>query len=383
MIDLDTAWRLEFWPSREWLARKLSNPKRDRDLWDCAAKMKSSWKTTVFSFINERCSPFGAVFHRRLYHIELLQRLSRTHLPGNSQNDPLVLLIFCAKSSSDDTAPRGMLMRRAEGHGRSYAMSSPSRDRPRDPRIITIGADRRERARRRSRPRIESDDSSSLPVVGRSSPYFVGRPRMGNRRNERERGRHENFAHGGGHGGHRRHGEQVDEIEILNTDSKDGRSPRRIGGGHGQRLPRVFRPRPRNRSRAHRSHSQPRNPSRIGARRTPSRHRRYYYTGDSDTESEYEHSRIIRPRSSGDYSSDDSFQHYNSDSETKQSDAEIIDQILREYTTFGDGNAIPTTESSAPLSTTTNNEPVPTSSPIEQASMNGRANAADGTSDAS
>ena len=70
-------------------------------------------------------------------------------------------------------------------------------------------------------------------------------------------------------------------------------------------------------------------------------------------------------------------------SETKQSDADIIDQLLREYTTFGDGNAASASVPSAPVLTTTNNEPDPTSSPIEQASMNGRANAADRSSDAS
>ena len=130
-----------------------------------------------------------------------------------------------------------------------------------------------------------------------------------------------------GRGGHPRHGEQEHDIEIIDSDSEDGRSPRRIGGGHGQRLPREFRPRPRSPSRAHRSHSRPRNYSRMGARRTPSRHRRNYYSDDSDTEPEYEYYKIIRPKSRprsrgslmrrsesrhyGDYSSDDSFEHYN------------------------------------------------------------------------
>ena len=73
--------------------------------------------------------------------------------------------------------------------------------------------------------------------------------------------------------------------------------------------------------------------------------------------------------------------------ETKHSDAEIIDQILREYTTFGDnGNAPSANVSSAPPLTTTNDAmPGPTTSSIEQqASMNGGpANVADGgTSDA-
>ena len=138
------------------------------------------------------------------------------------------------------------------------------------------------------------------------------------------RGRYDNFAHGGGHHGHHEHGEQDNDVEIIDSCSEDDdRSPRRIDGAHGQRLPREFmRPR-RSRSRAHRSHSRPRNYSRMSSRRRPSRPRRYYYSDDSDSESEYEHVRIIRPRSRGsltrgrgqsrhyeDSSSDDSFLHY-------------------------------------------------------------------------
>ena len=138
------------------------------------------------------------------------------------------------------------------------------------------------------------------------------------------RGHHDNVAHGGGHHGHRGHGHQENEIEIIESDSEDDdRPPLRIVGLREQPLPRVFRRPHRSRSRAHRSHSRPRNHSRMSSRRRPSRPRRYYYSDDSDSESEYEHVRIIRPRSRGsltrgrgqsrhyeDSSSDDSFVHY-------------------------------------------------------------------------
>ena len=265
MIDPNKASRLEFWPSREWLARNLSDPNRDRELWDCAAKMKSSCKTTVYSFIRERCDRLGGLFHWRLYHIEVLQRLSRTYLPGDSQNDPLVLLIFCAKSSSDDIGRRGMHMRGSmEGLAeiRPLPPSSRSSGRDRDDRIVKIGGGIRGRARERHRPRLYSDDTFVH--------YPPRRHRMGN------------------------------EIKKSLSETKQSHAKSSKSDDHYECY-------------------------------VPPRHR---------MESEINK----RP------------------SETKQSDAEIIDQILREYTTYGDSNAIP--------------------SPIEQASMNGRANAADGTSDA-
>ena len=300
MIDLNTAFRLDFWPSREWLARKLSNPKRDRELWDCVAKMKSSWKTTVFSFIKERCDPSGALFHWRLYHIEVLQRLSRTYLPGDSQNDPLVLLIFCAKSSSDDIGRRGVRMQRSmdmvrrprpmQGRGRLPSVHrSPSSD-----RILAAGGRMRGRSRQRL-PRLYSDDISSLSIDDyergrRSSPHTFGHRRMGNGINKRVSETKQSDA------------------EIIDSDDKfENYAPRR----------------------------------RRDAVIDSGDHYGYYAPRRHQMENEINK----RP------------------SETKQSDAEIIDQILREYTTYGDSNAIP--------------------SPIEQASMNGRANAADGTSDVS
>ena len=128
-----------------------------------------------------------------------------------------------------------------------------------------------------------------------------------------------------GRHGHHEHGEQEDDIVEIESNSEDDDRPQRtIGGARGQRLPREFIMRPRrSRSRAHRSHSRPRNHSRMSSRRRPSRPRRYSYSDDSDSESEYEHVRIIRPRSRGSLrrgrgqsrhyegsSSDDSFEHY-------------------------------------------------------------------------
>ena len=95
-MDLNTFWRVVYSPSREWLTRKLSDPKRDRDLQDCVAKMKHSTKVTVLSFINQHVASRG-LFTWRLYHIESSQRPLRTQLPG--QKEPLVVLIFCARSN--------------------------------------------------------------------------------------------------------------------------------------------------------------------------------------------------------------------------------------------------------------------------------------------
>ena len=207
-----------------------------------------------------------------------------------------------------------------------------------DPRIVTIGPGRGhggghddgfDDGHGGGHGEFDEDGSDESEHGGHHGDGVRGRGRSRGSR----RGRHDDFAHGGGRGGHPRHGEQKHDIEIIDTDSEDGRSPRRIGGGHGQRLPREFRPRLRSRSRAHRSHSRPRNYSRsrsrprsysrVGARRTPSRHRRNYYSDDSDTEPEYRRYTVIRPRSRGslmrrsesrhygDYSSDDSFEHYN------------------------------------------------------------------------
>ena len=205
-----------------------------------------------------------------------------------------------------------------------------------DPRIVTIGpggghgGGHGHGRHGGGHDEFDEDGSDESEHGGHHGDRVRGRGRSRSSR----RGRHENFAHGGGRGGHHGHGEQEHDIERVDSDSENGRSPRRIGGGHGQRLPREFRPRPRSRSRAHRSHSRPRNysrshsrprsHSRMGARRTPLRYRRNYYSDDSDTEPEYGHYRIIRPRSrgslrrrrsqsrhDGDYSSDDSFEHYN------------------------------------------------------------------------
>ena len=427
MIDLNKASRLEFWPSREWLARKLSNPNRDRELWDCAAKLKSSWKTTVYSFIRERCDRLGSLFHWRLYHIEVLQRLSRTYLPGDSQNDPLVLLIFCAKSSSDDIGRRGVRMQRSmdmvrrprpmQGHGRFPSPHrSPSSDRdyrildgggmrgrfreryrpfpspPRSPssdrdcRIITIGGGIRERprARYRERPRERYRPFPS-PPRSPSSDRDARIVTISSDIQGRARGRYRSD----------------DSSSIFIDDRERGR--RSIP-------PKFERLRPRRVSETKQSDAEMIeiiDSDDNFEYYAPQRHRmgneinkRVSETKQSDAEisDSDDHFEYYAPRrhtKGYEIDSDDHFEYYaprrhtkgnkinKRVSETKQSDAEIIDQILREYTTYGDSNANPTTVSSAPLLTTTNDEPAATSSPIEQASMNGRANAADGTSDAS
>ena len=279
MMDLNTLGKFVYSSSSEWLARKLSNPKRDQDLQDCVAKMKSSWKFAVFTFATEYAAS-NSLFRWSIYHIELSQRPSRTHLPGHDQNEPLVLLIFCAKSNH--IAREGMHMQRNMGQGGmhmpahainaylengpplpppspAYASSRTSAVRL-DPRRQTPFSIDDHRHRRRSSPLIQRAGRRSSPhtfeIAGRrSSPLTFEQPSMENKINKHV-------------------------------------------------------------------------------------------------------------------------------SKTKQSDAEIIDQILREYTTFGDGDALSANVPSAPTLSTTNNEPGPTSSPIEQASMNGRANEADGSSDA-
>ena len=424
MINVNTLRKIRYSPSREWLARKLSNPKRDRDLRDCVAKMKPSWQAAVFGFTTEyhaSSSPSRWTF----YHIELSQRPSKTRLPGHNQNDPLIQVIFCARFDDmvrvgfdgghggghgggfpipphywqqmhqdmqrqqemqrQEMQRRGMHM---QGHGehRQWPPSPPYHGHHgggggrggADPRIVTIGPGRGHGG---GHGGGQDEDGSDESERGGHHDDRRGRAR---------RGRHENFAHGGGYGGHHRHGEQEYLMEIIKPDLEDARLPRRTARSHGQRWPSdwpsEFRPRSRSRSRPHKSHSRSRNHSWMGPRQTPlrhripSRHRRNYYSDDSDDSSEYGRSRIIRPSArfqvtGGRPRMGDKIMKRVS--ETKQSDAEIIDQLLREYTTFGDGNP------SAPVLTTTNNEPGPTSSPIDQASMNGRANAADGTSDAS
>ena len=162
---------------------------------------------------------------------------------------------------------------------------------------------------RRDRSRSSRRDHHAR---GGDHGHHGGRSRSSRRDHHARGGDH------GHHGGRRRHDEQDDDIVRVESGSEDGRPQRRLDEGHGQRLPSIYRRRPRSRSRAHRNHSRP------SPRRTPSRHRRIYFSDDSDTESEYEHVRIIRPRSRGslrrgrsqsrhyeDYSSDDSFEHYN------------------------------------------------------------------------
>ena len=278
MMDMNTLGKFAYSPSREWLARKLSNPKRDQDLRDCVARMKSPWKFTVFNFATEYATS-SSPFRWSIYHIELSQRQWRTHLPGHDQNDPLVLLIFCAKSNH--IAQEGMHMPRVYGK----PLPTPS---------LNLGLFRKRGSRRIDRHLLESADSSSLPTYDHRRRVRSSRLPSGSRRINRH------------------HINQRDDSSSLP----------------------IYHHRRRERS------------------------------------SDYEPAgRKIK--------GDERI------SETKQSDAEIIDQILREYTTFGDGDALSANvPSAAPLSTT-NNEPGPTSLPIEQASMNRRANAADGTSDAS
>lgn len=229
-MNLNTYWKVVYSPSREWLTRKLSDPKRDRDLQDCVAKMKHLRKVAVLSFINQHVASRG-LFTWRLYHIESSQRPFRTQLPG--QKEPLVVLIFCARSNhrvqegmhmQQDTRWRNMNMHRMLEHGdRHGGFELPPHHGHRDdthdhdPRIIHISN------------RVASIDDDYRPV-------------------ERSRRRKKRSKHV---------------------------------------------------------------------------------------------------------------------SETKPSDAEIIDQILREYTTFGDDNALSASVLSAPLLTTTNDGPGPTTSPIE------------------
>ena len=185
-----------------------------------------------------------------------------------------------------------------------------------DPRIVQIAP-----------PGRQGRGPAELPFDEHREDEFEHENRHGNGRRGRScssrRGRHDDFAHDQGNGGHHGHGEQDDDIVRLDTDSEDDDHPprrRRINGCHEQPLPSVFgRPR-RSRSRAHRSHSRPRNHSRMSSGRRHSRPRRYYVLDDSDTESEHELIPIIRPRSRGslrrrsrhyeDTSSDDSFEHY-------------------------------------------------------------------------
>lgn len=95
-MDLDTSRKVVYSPSQEWLTRKLSNAKRDRDLQDCFAKMMPSRKAAVLSFINHHVASRG-LYTWRLYHIESSQRPLRTQLPA--RKEPLVVLIFCARSN--------------------------------------------------------------------------------------------------------------------------------------------------------------------------------------------------------------------------------------------------------------------------------------------
>ena len=183
-----------------------------------------------------------------------------------------------------------------------------------DPRIITINP----RAGRGGSP-VQFPHGEHGADESEHEDHHDHR-RRGRSRSAR-RGGHDNRGHGRGPGGHHGHGEQENVIEIVDSYSEDDchSPPRLIGGGHGHRLPNVFRRPRRSRSRAHRSHSRPRNHSRMSSRRRHSRPRRYYYSDDSDTESEYERVRIIRPRSRGSLrtrsrhyedTSDDSFELY-------------------------------------------------------------------------
>lgn len=293
-MDMNTLGKFAYSPAREWLARKLSNPKRDQDLRDCVARMKSPWKFTVFNFATEYAAS-SSPFRWSIYHIELSQRQWRTHLPGHDQNDPLVLLIFCAKSNH--IAREGMHMQRNMGHGGmhmpAHATKVPVATReygqPLPPPSLDSGVDRPRRSEPMfcRRPTYDSNDSSSCTSAvhldpRRQSPFSIDDHR------------------------HRRRSSPL-------TFEPAGRRSSQL----------TFEP----------------------AWRKIKINKRV--------------------------------------SETEQSDAEIIDQILREYTTFGDGNPLSQSASSAAPLSTTNNEPGPASSPVEQSSINGRANAADATSDAS
>ena len=209
-------------------------------------------------------------------------------------------------------------------HGRDVPPAPPEHGHPEDrgghgghdPRIMHIAP-----------PGRQGRGPAELPFEEHREDEFEHENRHGNGRRGRSRssrrGCHDDFAHDQGNGGHHGHGEQDDDIVRLDTDSEDDDHPprrRRINGGHEQHLPSVFgRPR-RSRSRAHRSHSRPRNHSRMSSGRRHSRPRQYYVLDDSDTESEHELIPIIRPRSRGslrrrsrhyeDTSSDDSFEHY-------------------------------------------------------------------------
>ena len=208
------------------------------------------------------------------------------------------------------------------GHGREFPPAPPDHGRPgdrgehgnHDRRIVHI-VPRGGRGGGPAEPPFEEHGGDDSEHENRH-----GNGRRGRSRSSR-RGRHDDFAHGHGHGGHRGHGEQEDDIVRVDSDSEDDdHPPRMIDGGHERPLPSVFRRPRRSRSRAHRSHSRPRNHSRMSSRRRHSRPRRYYVSDESDTESEHELVRIIRPRSRGslrrrsrhyeDTSSDDSFEHY-------------------------------------------------------------------------
>ena len=311
-MDMNTLGKFVYSPSREWLARKLSNPKRDQDLRDCVARMKSPWKFTVFNFATEYAAS-SSLFLWRIYHIELSQRPSRTPLPGHDQNEPLVLLILCAKSNH--IAREGMHMQRNMGQRVTHIPGHAGGELPIPPRHDQVVMDtlpgghgggaappspdlgrfRSRASRRMNRHLIESADSSSLPTYE-----------------------------------HRR----------------------RV---RSSRLP-------------------------FGSRRINRHH--INQSDDSSSLPIYDHRRRVRSSRETYERAGRKIKGDERVSETKQSDAEIIDQILREYTTFGDGDALSANVPSAPPLTTTNNEPGPASSLVEQSSINGRANTADGNSDA-
>ena len=311
-MDLNTLGKFVYSSSSEWLARKLSNPKRDQDLQHCVAKMKSSWKFAVFTFATEYAAS-NSLFRWSIYHIELSQRPSRAHLPGHDQNEPLVLLIFCAKS--DHIAQEGMHMQRNMGHGGIHMPAHATK-------VPVARAGVPVATREYGQPLPPPSPDSGVDRPRRSEPMFCCRPTH-------------------------------DSNDSSSCTSAVHLDPRRQSPFSID-------------DHRHRRRSSPLTFERAGRRSSPGT---FEQAGRSS-------SRIPFETAGRKIKGDERI------SETKQSDAEIIDQILREYTTFGDGDALSANVPSAPPLSTTNNEPGPASSPVEQSSINGRANAADGNSDA-
>ena len=167
----------------------------------------------------------------------------------------------------------------------------------------TGGGGRQHGGPQRERIDENSDDDSDEhePRGHQRGGHNDNRPQRGGRQRGRQHNDY-NFGRGGGHGGRGRqggrfeHGDSDDDIVAMESDSDSddddfGRhSPRRLGGGHGQRLPDIyFRPRSHSRGRRHQSRNQSR-------RRTSRRRTRPLYSDDSDSDDAYEtHVRFARP----------------------------------------------------------------------------------------